>query len=396
VGAKRLLAVGDLRYEGSFAMPASVDGLDAAWGRGFAIRPVNGQLRAVGATVYGNAIYEAEIPALTTVTSEAGANSLPVARLVRNWGDITSANRRLEQRAGGGLLRGLYFDSPTQRLMWTYGDPYNTTSGADPSIGWSQIASNGSISGSQGPWRITGRSCKMTMGGICAIPDWFAQAHTEGRRLGAGFGGYESIVATGPASMGPTLTAFSPEDMRAGNADITSSNSLVGYPFSAPAYATPDRCIRSTDYVDDFDGWNPRSGRGYWTWSDMIAQGGAWIDTPEVSGYAVLCNISTGRVWYETSTLHSSGEQYWLYIFAPEDMAAVASGQRQQWEIQPRVWQRITIPGMAAQLPGHDGEKFNEITGVSWEPSTRQLFVAVRRPGGPGKPSGHLVSVYRV
>jgi hypothetical protein len=174
--------------------------------------------------------------------------------------------------------------------------------------------------------------------------------------------------------MGPALTAFSPEDMRTGNPDVSRSVNLVGYPFSAPAYSTPDRCVRSTDYVDDFDGWNPRNGRGYWTWSDMIAQGGVWIDTATVSGYAVFCNISTGRVWYKTSTLHSSGEQYWLYIYAPEDLAAVASGRRQQWQIQPRVTQCITIPGIASQLPGHDGEKFNEITGVSWEPTSRRLF----------------------
>src|SRR5207253_9684851 len=99
--------------------------------------------------------------------------------------------------------------------------------------------------------------------------NWFADTNCVGCRLGAGFGGYFSIAGTGPISSGPALTAFNPASL----GSMSSSGSiahtpLVNYPFNSTAYSSPDRCHRDADYTTEFDGWNPRSGIGYFSWTD--------------------------------------------------------------------------------------------------------------------------------
>lgn len=108
--------------------------------------------------------------------------------------------------------------------------------------------------------------------------------------------------------------------------------------------------------------------------------------------------LGNGRTWYETSTLHAERASHWWFVYDPIDLAQVAQGQKQQWEIQPRnTWQN-NYPGLSRPLPGWADEPKNMITGATYDPTTRRLFVAVRfgwSTGGAGE-NGHTIYVYRV
>lgn len=258
---------------------------------------------------------------------------------------------------------------------------------------------SGSTATPLGAWRFANRSCKMTMGGPCSVPDWFAAAHAPGRRLAAGFGGYFSIVATGPASMGPALTAFDPEALSGrgvqNGAPPVPNTVLVGYPFTPRPGPGIDRAHRDTDYRTEFDGWNPVGDTGFWSWTDHLAQAGAWIDTPTVSGFLTCPTLGNGRTWYETSTLHAERASHRWYVYDPADLADVAAGRKQQWQIQPAARWAVQYPSITYPLPGWSDGPAQPVTGVAWDAPTKRLYVGLRhawRPSGP--PAGTLVSVY--
>jgi hypothetical protein len=383
--ARRVIARTDIRYLGSFRMPPSAMGQDAAWGRALAHRVVGGAHRFLASTVPGG-VFEVREPRL------ARRAPYPVAPIVREWGDVTQGRRDLDGGRGSGGINGLYWDEGTKRLFWSYGDGYNTTSGRDPSLGAATLDNARAISKALGVWRLEGRSCKMTQGGILAIPRAFADRYCQGRRLGAGFGGYFSIATVGPISMGPALSAFSPQDCTpARDRNGVPSTTLLGYPFNAEPYATPGRCERDADYRTEFDGWQPRGDVGYWTWADYLWQGGVWIDQPGLHGVLFFPTLGNGRTWYETSTLHAERATHWCFVYDPADLARVASGRRQQWQIQPHARFRMRFPDLPEPLPGWANEPENMVVGTAYHQATRRLFVSVRDTR-----QGHLVHAYRI
>lgn len=384
---KRLLGPKDVRLLGAFRLPAAVEGLDAAWGQGLALRRVAGRVRFLSTAVRGE-VYEVDHPGL------AARPPYPEARLRRLWGDISKGHRTLDPPAGRlSAMLGLYWDDPTDTLFWTYGDGYNASSGHDPFIGLSRLDERDGRAVSSGPWRLRGRSTKMAFGGILPVPRPFAQRWLGGRRLAAGFGGYFSIATVGPVSMGPALAAFSPDDLDPGE-ESAPMTPLVGYPFNAEPYTAPFRARRDPGYRTEFDGWAPRDGVGWWSWTDQLGQGGVWIDTPAVEGVLFLPTLGVGRTWYETSTLHAENAAHWWFVYDPADLARVASGRARQWAIQPaRSW-RVRVPGLPDPLPGWADGPGTPVTGSVFDPVTSRLYVAVRFGAGTG--SGHLVLAYAV
>jgi hypothetical protein len=231
------------------------------------------------------------------------------------------------------------------------------------------------------------------------VPSWFANAYTNGQRLAAGFGGYFSIVPAGPASMGPSLFAFAPPNIASQPTTSTlASTALVGYPYSAPPYGQPDRCHRDTDYVNQFDGWNPRNGVGYWDWTDLLWQGAVWIDSPTKHGVLFFPTLGNGSTYYLTSTLHAERASHALFIYDPTALAVVAQGRKQPYEIQPSQESLIQYPGLQYPLAGWADEPAQMVTGVTYDSTTKRLYIAVRfawNTGGiPGQ--GTVVYAYKV
>jgi hypothetical protein len=386
---KRLLSASNARYVGSWRLPFDADGRDTGWGRGLTLRRVGRDLVAYSLDVR-NTVIEFGVPA--PVASEPLTS--PIAPVRSVWGQL--GPMPLDGEGRGASAYGLLWDEPTQRLWWSYGDGYNTTSANDPSIAASTFTSNGIES--VGAWRFTGTGCKATMGGLCAVPSAFANRNLGGRRLAAGFGGYFSIATIGPVSMGPSLAAFDPAaaTSRSNGGDLAHTR-VVGYPFTGAPGPNIDRCRRPATMQQEFDDWDSAGSRAWWSWTDQLWQSGVWIDTGRTHGLLLCPNLGDGRVWYETSTLHAERASHHWMVYDPADLAAVAAGRRQPWQIQPARQWKVTYPGLPATLAGWRDESPQMVIGVAQEPGTNRIHIAVRfgYPNGD-RWGGTLVSVYDI
>jgi len=392
-GAKSVLTRADFTYIGSFELPP-VSRYTTGAVRGFAHRRVNGQLRFFAnyqrdpaGDGYGT------IEVVPPATLSTNPDTFPSATVVRQWGVVG------EGKAGGGSVHGLYWDEQDQRLYYSGGDTY-TPESRFPSLGYVTLNDSTGAVTNRGPWFFTDRSAKMAMGGVVSIPAWWAQQFAPGRRLAACCGGYFSLATSGPISIGPALTAFDPSTLAALSAGAGIANRpLLGYPFNPNPYTDPQRAQRDTDYRNDFDNWNPKDGKGYWTWTDWLAQGGTWIDTPTKSGVVFFPTMSNGRTWYERSTLNAERYSHSWFVYAPSDLGLVASGKRQEWQIQPVSFWSVVYPGMASNLGGWSDYPDRMVAGSTYDETTRTLYVCVkfgRSNRNWPTPNPALVHAYRV
>ena len=148
---------------------------------------------------------------------------------------------------------------------------------------------------------------------------------------------------------------------------------LLGYPSSSGV-----RANRDPNYYSTYDGgaYNPVNGVGSWTWSDIIYQGGVWVDTPTGGGVLFIAKVGQGNVWYQNSDRHSQSGAYEWFVYSAKDLAAVASGAEQQWQIQPQYeWTTPTLPLGAVDASGWSGDGFNQIGGITFDPTTNRLYV---------------------
>ncbi len=349
---------------------------------GLTHRYVKGELRFLTTShVYGGGlVYETDDPGIGT------ADAPPQAKVVKYWGDIYSGHKWVGNKgetggglAGGVLTYGLYFDQKLDRLYWSYGDWYNATHPYNPSFGYSILKESNETATGIGSWSLANRPEKFARGGTLRIPQWFADRYTAGKSLGVGFGGYFSIVTS--ASLGPALAAVSDPDIKV-NPDKSALKNipLIGYPYNAP-----DRGHRDSDYTSFYDDgiyptkpgkWNPSGKIGYWTWSDIIFGAATWIDLPSKGGVLFIAKVGRGKVWYEKSDRHAqSGAFEWL-VYDPADLAAVASGAKRQWQIQPKhIWTDPALPLGPLDQSGWSGDGVNQVGGLTFDPTTNRLYV---------------------
>jgi len=372
--AKDLLSQADFRYIGAFDLPVEVRSADSMFSVGLTLRHVNGELRVFsGAHNPTQSLYEVRVP------NPSMTAPFPHAEIVREWGDVTGG--KAYTATGDFYVNGLYWDENDQRLYWSYGSAY-TVHGDDPSVGYSNLNDLAGTITAAGVWSFTGRGDKATEGCVIPIPQWFADTYTGGKKLAVGCGGPYSVYTAGPVHLGPALAAFSPPNLSA-NPDRSSLDfkNLVGYPFTATVYGPPDRGHRDTDYYGnsgDPDTWPPRNGTGYWTGVDVIYQGGVWIDLPDKHGLLFFPTFGNGKIWYESSTVHTErGSHRWI-VYDPTDLARVAQGQKQQWEIQPAASWPVQYQGLTYPLPGWSDIAPHLVVGATYDSITRRLYVAVR------------------
>jgi HYR domain len=371
---KALLSQNDLTFLGGFQIPSpGPSGGATEWGKGFTIR--NGKLLSIAGD---HTLDEWNIPTTLGQTAATFPNATPV----RGWGNVFRVRWTTQYGSDSGFVHGMYWDPIDQRLYWDYGDTYKANLNPDPSMGYTTLNdANGSFV-SVDSWQV-GDNSKMTMGGVLAIPDWWSTQHTPGKRLAAGFGGYESIVATGPASMGLSLFAFNPADLATTPSHgKINSTTMVMYPYNQ---GCTGRMQRDTNYTTEFDNCNPVNGVGFNTWVDITWQSAVWIDTPTKTGILVVHVEGNGRVWYQTSTGHAERGSHWMRVYHPDDLADVAHGVKQPWDIQPRLSWPVQFPAQFTYpLPGWQDEPTYMVTGVVYDPTTQKLYVAVRFAIGPG------------
>jgi len=387
---KPVLNQSSFTYLGSFRMPTYANSWSTAFSTGgLTHRYVNGQLHFLTTShVYsGGLVYETNYPGIST----GDIYSAPQAQVVWNWGDVYTGKKELQdaqvpgdhwtsQLSSGDPTYGLYYDQDLGRLYWSYGDWYNADFPFNPSFGYSVLNDSTGVVTGVGTWSLTDRPEHFTRGGTLRIPQWFADSYTGGRSLGVGFGGYFSIMSGG--SWGPALAAVSDPDINA-SPDRSALNNvpLLGYPGNAP-----DRCHRDADYTSFYDSgtyptttgqWNSSNGTGYWTWSDIIYGSSAWIDMPQLGGVLFIAKVGQGNVWYESSDRHAQRGTFEWFVYDPKDIAAVATGAKQQWQIQPKYeWTDNTLP-IGLDQSGWSGDGFNQVGGVTFDSTTNRLYVLV-------------------
>ncbi len=141
-------------------------------------------------------------------------------------------------------------------------------------------------------WRFGNISYK-AIKGITPIPETYHLA-LGGRRLLAGFGGYESVVAAGPAHMGLAAVAFDPDMVlsAAVNSEVADGKILAAHPYTAKKDGMPTYGLRSPDYYSSME-WdrNPRDGQGYFSSSDTIDQSVVWLETESKKGLLVFSTL---------------------------------------------------------------------------------------------------------
>ncbi len=370
-------------YVGSFRMPTSAGGQDTFIGGPLTYRYVNGNLQFLSATTQG-LVYETNYPGVGVSSDPSG---LPQAQVVNYWGDVYTGQRWVGNNGGDNAMDGsigtdgLYYDQSSGRLYWSYDYNYNATNPYNPSLGYSTLnAATGTATG-VGAWSLTGRQAKFDQGGVTAIPQWFANRYTGGDTLAVGFGGYFDV--DGDASFGPALAAIAPPNPSVNADDSSLANvPLLGYPFGAA-----DHAHRDTDVTDYYENgsypttpgmWTPANGTGYWTDSDLIGQGGTWIDTPTMQGVLFIAKVGQGDVWYQDSDRHAQSGAFEWMVYNPADLAAVATGAKQQWQIQPEYeWTTPALPLTDGDVNGFAGGGASMVSGVAFNPTTNQLYVLV-------------------
>lgn len=312
---RALLTSSDITYLGAFQVPMSGVTGDRIYARGLTHRYVGGQLRLF--TRYLNGGIIEFLPAAPKTTY-----NFNVATTVRNWGSAPWAGKLPGPAFAGDpgpSVAGLHWDEGDQRLYWNMIHGYTASGSTHATFGYATLNDATGTATANGVWFMPDPPNYKPFKGMCAIPAIY-HARLGGKRIALGFGGYESIVTTGAASLGPTLAPIALTTLPAEGATLDPSafQVLVNHPVNTTPYTSPWKGKRNPNYIQAYDGWHPQGGVGYWTWSDEVKQSGVWIDTGTKQGFLVICRQATGN---ESAAIASfsviAGLQYAVTLSEP-------------------------------------------------------------------------------
>jgi hypothetical protein len=319
-----------------------------------------------------------------------------------------SGNATFMQSLGTGVyvrgeLIGLYLDDDGD-LISSFNSTYDTDPAIDWTMGRAYIDPGTGLAVSRGTFKFANRSDKMTQGGVTGVPDWWRAAYNPNCNALVGWGGYWSVIATGPASMGPAAACVAlPTDadmpVAGGTSTPLPNVPVLGFPFSSSVTVQTAATQRvDTDYYQTYGwGWWPASvstGLGWWNPGDSLYQGCTWADTPAVSGLVCIPLLQEGCNWYgsnatpptlpvcstvpgKAASLNSQRQRPWVFIYDPKDLGDVAIGARSQSSVQPVSQTSLALPGLTTPFPGLP-DISHVITGVTFEPTKKWLAIMVR------------------
>lgn len=375
-GGRSLLAAGDITYLGKYRVGKHIGvgqgGGELQYGYGFSHRYVGGQLRFLTYGYIGGGFHLNEFAKPSSYDDTVSA----VTNAWSNQGTI-------------GWQHGIWWDEEEQRLWRVKGVDYPDAELENNrwAISTIRLGSGGATSGERGLWGLTGIPDRRIMGGVCRIPTWFQSQHSVGK-YAIGFGGYASRMAVNTVSLGLSLYAIpDPEDTN-DNTLLPSFHTLSDHSSGttesdSQALISLDRGVRSLSVSNEYDSghWNQVYSDGYrrWCWGDTAANTGCWIDndagTRSKHGFIIVPALSTGRAWYQTSTLNCESRGSEIQIFNPTHFAEVKAGTRQPWQVQPVSIKNITdlITGHTAATAGHN--RPGCVEGASFDALTSILYV---------------------
>jgi hypothetical protein len=426
---KSLLAQQDFSYVGAFAFPGYSNPVRCLTGR-----YVGGQLRLLCTLPYANGADVLEF-SLPTLSSGSIPGSLNTASLVRRWyGDAGNqtglyygadgVRKQWYGDASAGIEswvwpKALYWDPIDSRLYWMYGqnatDDYDVAQGEVYycSFGASTLNDQTGVGQAIGAWSVGTLQNKGRNSGMLGIPSSFSSQYLGGRRLAIGFGCYRSIITRGDVSLGPSLVAID-TPTAAQNRGQVGSKVMIHYPYlngGQPYYPDlvhPCRPHRDTKYNDDYDGWDPTGGVGFWDWRTTFFGALVWIDTPLKQGLFLFFNQGTGRGWYDCVPgcygKSESGADFG-YVWNPNDLIPVINGSAQPYWPQPSSWWRFALPigsnryNISTATCGWTGQNYDQTPSLWYDPTAQRVYIAqfepnCLSPSGNGGPS--ICYVYQI
>jgi len=374
----------DLTYLGAFMLPNQYEltycrGVNAYYPDGDPGGPDDGypgSLFGVGHD-WTTPIYEVDFPA--PVLSE-NRDELPVARLLQGPADVA------RPIIGSEYVKGLEYLPPQGsqtegHLYFVFGEHYEYR--RDPGHGWMSL--DFSRPNLAGAWYV-GRADQVnhinTNEYIFTIPQDWADANTPGMRLACG------RYRKGQQAGGPALIAYGPW---LGGDPPPPDTELPAVPLILYGFVDSPNVLENFCKADD------------WT-------GGAWLHSEDRSAVVFAGTKGSGRCWYgwqdgttpdqcaqlpggcEANGYGGAHRGYWAEVFTTvllfydtEDLARVARGELESWEVQP--YEQADITPFMIQLPENYRIK---VAGVAYAPEQGYLFVSEEKGGYEARPVIHV------
>ncbi len=384
-----ILGHNDIKYIGAFRLPLDYQGQNSAWhyaSTGLAFYP-GGNLDADTATNLPGSLYGIGHPLAPQISEFSiprpivsdNPNDLRRAQMLKPftqsiWPDVYANGW---QPAGGGdpVVGITYHQEPGaggDGLYYSIFNSYNM--GEGKAHGYVGLDLGHAI----GAWHIGGLpdsaghiAPPLTDRYLLSAPKAWANQHSQARSLLVGQG-YQS--GEGIPSYGPTLFAISPTEKTGGlpaDNDVVDATVLLRY---------------------GTDGSLPGQWLSGWSLT-MGYSGAAWLQAGDKSAVAFAVSRPLGDTWYGgedgsvtfTSDLdlpmtRGSSEQVRgpmaterqasLYLYNPNDLAKVASGEWQPWQPQP--YQVIDLKQHF--MPGSDGREPN-VGAISFDAENGFLYM---------------------
>lgn len=283
-----------------------------------------GSLFIAGHTYTGN-VKEIKIP--TPVNSKNLA-SLPTATELRPFVDVTAG---LGSKPGGAFIMGMTYVPSQDRILFTYsGDYSDTIADCDPAgmgggLGWFSP----SQSGQAGLWYLAAGGSRLhpytSLRYIMDIPQAWADANLQGRSIATG-------RHRGWCPEGTNLYASAP--WSAGT-PAPGSNVAASTLMQFGSYTEPAKWSKEHSSANAY-------------------QGGAWLTAGSNAAQVItgIIDFDPARSYYGYENWVSpgqcepsgtcSGSRGWraadpraaILFYNPQDLAAVANGTKQSWEVQ--------------------------------------------------------------
>jgi hypothetical protein len=381
----RLVRPWHLDYQGAFRLPGDAANDYSYGGTSIAFNPANGSLFVRGHDWY-QLVGEVSIPAPAVVSDYA---ALPVAAVIQNQADITEGHLE-DVGPDGGAMDGckvgglLVYEG---RLIGTSYVYYDAGGGAKRSHFTSGL--NFSTSGDFGGMYSVGTLNPGFVAGYMALvpPEWRTALG------GPVLTGLDGVPIISRSSYGPTVSAFDPA--RLGSADPVPASNLLGYTYE---HSTLGNWGNETESNPQFNQAGGSSGIVFPFGSDSLLFFGstgtgvpcygqgtsdASLDRSPVPG-------TDGQVVYVYDPVgggkgcHSYPYVAYVWAYRAADLARVAAGTAQAWEI---------VPYATWELPmsfGPEGGK--TLCGAAYDPATNRIFVSQYNAVG----AGPLIHVYKL
>ena len=377
-----------LIYRGAFAFPAG-----DAWtysGHALAFYPDGdpagpadghpGSLFTVGHA------WEQQVGAISIPAPLISADfaALPVAEVLQPLSDVTGgwlANCTYAPDCIYREVAGLAYLPANDRLAWNLRDWYNVAGYDQDSLGWSAL----DLSGAQGVWHIGARDGDVFHNArssdyLFLAPAPFADQHLGGRRLIAG---NQRTAGAFGGSQGPTLFASAP--WNDGNPPAPGqelpATALLYYPEDLDCLGGAyDQCAFPGYRADDKWGGGAWVEAGSQSALFMFGQKGLGDNcygTPGDTCPPSLCSDSQG--W------HSDPYEAQILVYDPADLAAVAGGALQPWQVLPAA---VEHPGELLFNP-----ECGVLNGVTYDAANGYVYVTESGAGPWGATAVHVWAV---